>query len=246
MIPGAVTRLTRKAAKLARILSAGDPLWLRALRHGVAAGVEHVPMLRTIRPASVVDIGANRGQFALGVKHVHPRARIFSFEPLATPAAAWRQVFAGVDSVELHQYAVGDRSGCARMFVTYEDDSSSLFEPSGLQTELAPGSRVVGREVVPVRPLAQVLDLDSLPAPGLLKIDVQGSEYQVIRGSAIDHPVWRWLYVESSFRPLYSGQVTADRIVCALIEAGYRLTGIFNPWVASRTCVQADFLFERG
>ena len=52
-------------------------------------GAEHWPIfasdLRT-----VVDIGANRGQFALAVRRWAPRAKVFAYEPLAGPAARFR------------------------------------------------------------------------------------------------------------------------------------------------------------
>ena len=77
--------LTAKARKLAGILRV--PAWRVALLyHRVAAGVEHAVVLRSLGPLStVVDIGANRGQFALAARHCCPQGRIVSFEPL--PAA---------------------------------------------------------------------------------------------------------------------------------------------------------------
>ena len=61
--------LGKKGRKLARIICAGNPQWLKAVFLGVAAGIEHrhvLPNLDTLR--TVVDIGANRGQFALAVR----------------------------------------------------------------------------------------------------------------------------------------------------------------------------------
>lgn len=57
--------LTTKLRKLAGIVKV--PAWREALRrHRVAAGVEHAVVLRALGPLrTVVDIGANRGQFAL-------------------------------------------------------------------------------------------------------------------------------------------------------------------------------------
>jgi hypothetical protein len=80
-----MTGLTAKARKLAGILAV--PAWRRALlRHRVAAGVEHAGVLRNLGPVrTVVDIGANRGQFALAARQCFPAARIVSCEPL--PAA---------------------------------------------------------------------------------------------------------------------------------------------------------------
>jgi len=55
--------LFTKSLKLLHI--ARRPYTLRALWQGVAAGVEHEKILRLLDCACVVDIGANRGQFAL-------------------------------------------------------------------------------------------------------------------------------------------------------------------------------------
>jgi tRNA1(Val) A37 N6-methylase TrmN6 len=53
--------------------------------------MEHARVLRTLGEVrAVVDIGANRGQFALAARHCFADARILSFEPLAGPAALWR------------------------------------------------------------------------------------------------------------------------------------------------------------
>ena len=78
-------RLLPKAAKLAAILRVSA--WRKALRrHRVAAGVEHAVVLRQLAGClTVVDIGANRGQFALAARQCFPAARIVSCEPL--PAA---------------------------------------------------------------------------------------------------------------------------------------------------------------
>jgi len=59
-----IANLIAKARKLAAILAV--PAWRAALRrHRVAAGVEHARVLRNLGSLrTVVDIGANRGQFA--------------------------------------------------------------------------------------------------------------------------------------------------------------------------------------
>ncbi len=108
-----MTDFTTKTRKLAGILAV--PTWRAALRqHRVAAGVEHARVLRNLGPVTtVVDIGANRGQFALVARHCFPQARIVSFEPLAGPAALWRAVFAGDDRARLVEAAIGPEPGQA-------------------------------------------------------------------------------------------------------------------------------------
>ena len=131
---------THKAWKAIRVLTGRDRLWLRALRRGVAPSLEHLSVLRLMTPSLVVDIGANRGQFALATRHCHPDAMIHSFEPLPGPAATFRRVFAKDSRVHLHESAIGPVAGEATIHVSARDDSSSLLPIGTEQDRLFPGT----------------------------------------------------------------------------------------------------------
>ena len=92
----------------------------------VLAGTEHRHVFKT-NLETVVDIGANRGQFALAVRRWAPKARIVSFEPLNDAANTFRNVFKKDSGVILHQAAIGPQAGEATIHVTAADDSSSLL-----------------------------------------------------------------------------------------------------------------------
>ena len=125
-----------------------SPRLARALfRHFVLAGAEHRHMLRH-NLATVVDVGANRGQFALAVRQWAPNARVISFEPLEGPARVFRGVFAGDNRVTLHQMAIGPESGEAVIHVSGRVDSSSLLPITELQDKLFPGTAERTTEVI--------------------------------------------------------------------------------------------------
>ncbi|MBN2569034.1 MAG: FkbM family methyltransferase, partial [Deltaproteobacteria bacterium] len=108
------------------------------LRNRLLAGAEHRQVLRTDL-ATVVDIGANRGQFALAVRRWVPAAKVFAFEPLAGPAARFHKIFKGDHKVTLYQVAIGPKAGDANIHVSAADDSSSLLPISHIQGRLFPG-----------------------------------------------------------------------------------------------------------
>ena len=149
-----MTNLTAKACKLAGILAV--PAWRAALRrHRVAAGVEHARVLRNLGPVrTVVDIGANRGQFALVARHCFPEARVVSFEPLPGPAALWQAVFKGDEQASLIEAAVGPDAGEAQIHVSARDDSSSLLPITARQNALFPGTAESGTATIRVMRLA--------------------------------------------------------------------------------------------
>ena len=234
--------------KLFAVFSLGCGRSLRALRLGVAAGVEHVRVLRNLGAVSVVvDIGANRGQFALAARHCFPTAHIVSFEPLPGPAAMFRRVFAGDSLVALHEAAIGPVVGEATMHVSRLDDSSSLLPITAEQERVFPGTAEAGTSAVQTGPLEQFVASDEIDAPALLKLDVQGYELEALKGCESLLHLFEAVYCECSFIELYAGQALAGEVVAWLRERRFDLAGVYNAsYDRNGRAVQADFLFERG
>jgi FkbM family methyltransferase len=163
-----------RVQKLTRILAIRP--YRQAFRRGVAASTQHEALIRSLDCRTIVDIGANRGQFALAAHTSIPNANIISFEPLAQPAQKFRGLFSGNRKVRLHQLAIGPERCTAEIHVSGKDDSSSLLPITKLQDEMYPGTAEASVEKVQVERLAGVLSTDEIIAPALLKLDVQGYE----------------------------------------------------------------------
>lgn len=240
--------MLRKLRKASRILLTGDALWRRALRHGVAAAVEHVASLRLMgEMATVVDIGANRGQFALAARHVWPEARIWAFEPIPWAAATARRLFAGDEKVTVIEAAVAPTAGPMPLHLSRRDDSSSLLPIGRLQREIFPGTEEAGTLEVTAGPLSQHLDPEAIAPPALLKLDVQGYELACLQACEPLLDRFAAIYLECSFLPLYDGQALADEVIAWARARGFRLAGFANPsWDATGRLVQADVTFFRA
>lgn len=236
----------RRSAKLIAILKVA-PYRVALLRHGVAAAVEHEEALGALNLRTVVDVGANRGQFTLFALHSFPAARIVSLEPLAVPAARFRRVFAKEGRVTLHHAALGPESGQATIHVSGHDDSSSLLPITATQGRLFRGTNEVRTEVVRIGPLSEFLDGGSIEQPALLKLDVQGYELEALRacGELLDK--FDYVCAEASFIELYEGQVLADDLVAWLSERGYALVCSYGAISDEHgQAIQADMLFKRS
>lgn len=235
------------ARKLSGIALRGGIPWLRALRFGVAAGVEHLAVLRSLGEVwTVIDIGANHGQFALAARHSLPQARIVSFEPLPRPAGTFRRVFAGDPQATLFEAAIGPEAGEATIHVSRRDDSSSLLPIAAMQDRLFPGTAEAGTQQVQVGRLAEFLSQADITPPALLKLDVQGFELQALAGCEDLLPRFAWVYVECSFVELYAGQPLADEVIDWLRGRGFRMAGVYHTsYDASGQAIQADFLCAR-
>lgn len=214
-------------------------------RYRVLAGAEHRHVLLR-RLETVVDIGANRGQFSLAVRQWAQKARVISFEPLPGPASVFRSVFAGDDQVVLHQVAIGPRPEQRTMHVSARDDSSSLLEIGDAQSSYFPGTHEVGTLEVEVGTLDDFLTKEDIVRPAMLKLDVQGFELQALAGCKSLISDFDYVYCECSFVELYKNQKLAGEVINYLNTLGFALTGIYNPsYDRGGNCIQADLLFEQ-
>jgi FkbM family methyltransferase len=233
-----------KTEKLRRVLA--EPSYRRALAHGVAATTEHENVTFPREYSTVIDVGANRGQFALFALHRFPNAQLLCFEPLGDPHHKLVEVVGGDPRVRTQQCAIGSAAGRLRLNITHSDDSSSLLKPTLLQLQHFPKTNSISSVDVDVKTLDDVTEAETLTPPYLLKIDVQGFELEVIKGAKRLLKEDGDLLVEASFVELYSGQALADEVVATLLAQGYRLLGIFSLIRGlDGVPLQGDFLFSR-
>jgi FkbM family methyltransferase len=197
-----------------------------AVKHRVAAATEHLEAIRLTSANTLIDAGANKGQFSLAFRHTRPDARIIAFEPLPEAADTYDMVFGRDARSGLQRAALGSAERTATFFVADRSDSSSLLRP-GDGEERAFGVRAAGTINVPVKRLDSCIDLDSLEHPILLKVDVQGGELELFEGANSLEPV-DYIYVELSFVELYEGQPLFQDVVDYLTRRGFTMIGFFN------------------
>ena len=223
------------------------PLFRHGLRHGVGASIEHCAALAPLKLKTVIDIGANVGQFTLLIRALFPQAHIVAFEPLARPANKYRKLFAADKVVTFYQAAIAPTSEQRRMHVSRRDDSSSLLPISSRQVEFAPGTETVRMEKVDLAPLSHFISVNEIVRPALLKLDVQGFELEALKASETLLSQFDYIYVEVSFVPLYEGQVLAHELIDWLAERSFLIEGAGNPAYGNdKRIVQLDLLFRNS
>jgi FkbM family methyltransferase len=214
-------------------------------RHGVFAGAEHRKVL-TSQLKFVVDIGANKGQFALACRKWAPNAKVISFEPLPSPYKIYSSLFVADHNVIIHNVAIGNYSATTKIHISAREDSSSLFPIGQEQTRNYPGTDEVGTIDVRIATLNSFINSKDIHNPAMLKIDVQGYEMNVLLGCEDLLPRFEFIYCECSFIELYTGQTLALDIIDWLRRRGFIMKGLRNiSYTRSRDPLQADLLFEK-
>lgn len=222
--------------------------WI-SLRRGVAPSLEHDDLLAGRHYETVVDVGANLGQFAMWSAEALGARRIICVDPLPDVGAQLSATAARLDGcdVEIVNAALGSRRGSQTLHITAASDSSSLLAVSANH-----GLRHALREVA--SPDVDVLVGDDvllerapLQRPLLVKIDVQGSESDVLQGLTEVLAQADAVLVEVSFADVYAGQSDASDVVQTMLHAGFALRGIARVPGSRPTWSldQADLFFER-
>ena len=234
----------RRLSKALALLA--DGRFRFGLLRGVAASIEHAPALKAYDFRTIIDIGANRGQFSLLMAGLFPDADIIAFEPLSEVHKKLFEMTRSLPRVRTVNTAIGERRALALMNVAKRDDSSSLLPIGAAQTRIFPGTGHDHSEEIQIAPLSDFIDPKAILGPSLLKIDVQGYELNVLKG-AVDHlETIDVVYVEASFIELYDGQPFVSDVIEELLKHQFRLVGVYNlSRDANGQAVQADFLFER-
>jgi FkbM family methyltransferase len=173
-VPGWLSRgllLDSRALGLTHVQAFGlvrgalEPSVQEALRRHVFAG------------AVVFDVGANVGFFSLlAARLAGPAGRVEAFEPHPAAAAGLRRNVAlnGADTVHVNEVAVGARSGSAELMSVRERSWSHLAD-RGWHPET---DDIIDVLVVTIDDLVA----GGMRAPDVVKIDVEGSELDVLQG----------------------------------------------------------------
>jgi len=233
--------------KLQKIIRAfGNRRDFRLMTHGIAPSLEHSKVLRVLPSArTIVDIGANKGQFTLEAIKWHPDARVLAFEPQICEADKLRWALSNLQNLKVYSVALGDEDGQASLNISAHADSSSLLRQTSLQVTSFPGTGEISQEQVKVSRFDSIVDERCLCPPVICKIDVQGFELKVLKGfghliNSID-----FMIVELSSKSFYENSPNSSDVISFLSGHNFKINCIYDMYIKNGLCTQADFLFER-
>jgi FkbM family methyltransferase len=204
--------------------------------------------LRWLEVSTVLDVGANIGQYGSSLRSSGFDGWIISCEPLpdAFPHLSRR---ASSDSrwTTIHT-AVGAETGTLTINVSANSYSSSVLTMTDAHLDAAPGSQTIGEEKVAVTTVAEIVAKNEVdPTRTLLKVDTQGYEGPVLDGAGDLLSSFAAVQLELSFVPLYSGQLLFAELNERLEAAGFGIYSLDAGFADPRTgrMLQCDGLYVR-
>jgi FkbM family methyltransferase len=178
--------------------------------------------LNRLKVSKVLDVGANRGQYAHEFRNSGFTGDIVSFEPLKDAFAELASKANRDPKWQCHNVALGDFDGETLINKASFDQESSLL---GFSREYCnPETQTVAREPVKVTKLSTVWsDLVFSQDIVFVKLDVQGFESQVLDGLGEIPKNVVGFELELSLSPVYEGQVLFPALVSRIYELGFQL-----------------------
>ncbi len=187
--------------------------------------------------ASVIDVGASNGKWALASAQKFPAARFLLVEPLVEREPELAALKAARPQFDYALCALGERSGEVSFHVS--DD----LDGSGIGGAGAPAPN----RTVPVRTLDELVGERGLRGPFLVKLDTHGFEVPILAGARATLAETALLIVE-----VYNFKIADCALrfhqMCAHLETlGFRCCDVADPMLRERdaTLWQMDFAFVK-
>jgi FkbM family methyltransferase len=205
-------------------------------------GVQHINC--------VLDVGANTGQFAKGLRSQGYAGRIVSFEPSSDALPMLLEATSFDRDWSVRAVALGRERRVATMHRFGNSLFNSLHEVSDHTRDLFTDAVKVGEELIEVSTLDHEYEssVKGITNPRvLLKSDTQGHDLDVIEGGLGVLPDISAILVELSVSPIYRDQPGLIAVYGRLIDLGFRPSGMFpvNLGTDGLSVIEFDGVFVR-
>ena len=203
--------------------------------HRYRPHTDKLQYLQTFGIKTVLDVGANIGQFRDEIREKLPDAFIYSFEPLKECFEVLAKAEKTDNKFKAFNCALGDKSEKATIHKSSYTLSSSLLPMSDIHKNAFPHTKHSRPEEIEVKKMDNVFQSINLPREILIKVDTQGYEDRVIAGGRETFLKARALIMETSFVSLYEGQQLFADIYATLKEMGFTYLGALHQKTDKKT-----------
>jgi FkbM family methyltransferase len=215
-----------------------DRAFAHYLVHRHVAGI-----LDMYRVNFVIDVGANRGQYARGLREAGYGGHIASFEPVPHDFERLADAARGDARWTVHPYALGSDDGVTEINAV-PGTLSSLLEPTSFGESRYEQLRERRTVRVQVRRLDGLLDEVLAPvadARPYLKLDTQGFDLEAFAGLGERVGGFVGMQSELALMRIYEGMPRLPEALAAYEAAGFRVTGLYPVSRQSRTARVLEF-----
>lgn len=195
-------------------------------------------------PEVAIDVGANRGDFTKAIKFLFPHIYVYAFEPISRLFDELENMYENDKAVQIYPYALSDNES-EKDFLEMEFNTlSSLLEPDSDLKNLFGVRSNYHKIRVKTKKMDNVLGKKHLKH-GILKIDVQGAELQVLKGSTKTLDSIQFIILEYNFDKFYKKQANLLELLNFLVQKGFFRFYQLDKVIVENRISWCDFVFMR-
>jgi FkbM family methyltransferase len=203
-------------------------------------------LMHAVNPI-IFDVGAHTGDVARAYRSLFPSGEIHCFEPFPK---SFEHLVAQMEAdprVICEQIALADSTGSAMLCCNTSSATNSLLvsDPRGAAFW---GDGVLDQRskvVVPTTTVDAYCEEHAISRIDILKLDVQGGEYEVLKGAERMFSERRitMVYSELILCPTYIGQRKPHEYFAFFDAHGFELVDLFDPVRSHGKLIQSDALW---
>ena len=214
----------------------------------IITAFEHRKLIHYVKkPGLIIDIGFNKGQFSSLALEYWPNVFLLAFDPhpYASKKSSANLSKSYPDFFEFRNIGISSQNlKIKELNLAKKSDNSSFSEPTNFNNKLYGLTKIKEKSFCKISKIKDEIDFKEYNKNWFLKIDVQGSELDVLKSiSKEQYLKIKWIYVEVTDYFLYKNQCFSLDIIEFLKSKGFKLLKSFNNNFLNNKLLYADFLF---
>ena len=205
-------------------------------------------LLKHFGITKILDVGANKGQYAQELRNIRFEGDIISFEPISGVFDVLKENFKNDSKTSVNNFALGDKEETKTINISKNLSSSSFLSRAKHLEENATQTEYISEEKVKIK----VLDLiyDSICSPEdvvFLKLDTQGYEKNILNGAKESLKKIKGIQIELALKPSYKEAPNYKEIIKIIEDSGFTLFSLEEGFEDEKTgqLLEVDGVFFR-
>lgn len=236
--------LFKKIIKFLRLLQ--KTRWIKGLVKGIAANIELENLIKNLKFNTVLDVGSNKGQFILLLEGLFDKKKlIYSFEPIKEVLAKQRKFFFNRKNIFFYNMGLGSKKSKNKNFyITNRKDSSSFLKVNS-NLYKSNDFKILSKRKVDLSTIDNEMNNKKILMPILMKIDVQGYEMEVLRGSNKFLKKIKYIVIEVSNKEIYLTQSISHDLIKFMKKNRFKIVKKSSSnYLYNTNTYQKDILFK--
>lgn len=174
---------------------------------------------RGLNVKQILDIGANRGDWAIMAKGIFPDAEVYMIEPLSEMEESLLKICTDFSGVKYFPFAVGDKIG-THVMTTWGDNLAGANCRLEENEYLLKSNK---QRIISIKTIDSMIEKGEIKIPEIAKLDIQGYELEALRGGTHLFGITELFILETSLFQFTAGNPILSDIVIFMTQQGYEI-----------------------